>query len=312
MKVLAIVGPTGMGKTALSVELAKRYNGEIISGDSLQVYRKLDIGTAKVTPEEMQGIKHHLIDICDYWEDYSVADFQKMARQAIEEIHSRGKLPIVVGGTGLYIQALLYDYQLGGKVEATDFSLRNELEEYGKIHGNLALWEKLAKKDPVAADKIHYNNRRKVIRALEVFQQTGSSIAEIKEPPKKCYDFFLIGLDTQREVLYNRINLRVEEMFANGLEKEARLLENYETVQAAKGIGYREFFPYFKGKITLAEVKELIKQDSRRYAKRQLTWFRNRMEPRWADLVLQKEQISELEVEIHQWLEESTWSKKNG
>ncbi|EOT41356.1 tRNA (adenosine(37)-N6)-dimethylallyltransferase MiaA [Enterococcus dispar] len=307
MKVLVIAGPTGVGKTALSIQLAQKFDGEIISGDSLQVYRQLDIGTAKVTKEEAQAVPHYLIDIRNFSENYSAADFQKEARDKIVDITARGKLPIVVGGTGLYIQALLYDYKLGAPESfgQEGENLRQKYTEYAAQYGKEALWQVLAQKDPLASEKIHFNNERKVIRALEVFDLTGHSIAQPKEKPQKIYDDFLIALTTEREVLYERINQRVEQMFATGLLEEATLLQNYEDVQAAKGIGYREFFPYFKGQISLEEVKENIKLDSRRYAKRQLTWFRNRMTVRtWVDLITQPEEIENLQQKIQLWLEE--------
>ncbi|MGM0138715.1 tRNA dimethylallyltransferase [Enterococcus sp. DIV0755b] len=307
MKVLVIAGPTGVGKTALSIQLAKKFNGEIISGDSLQVYRQLDIGTAKVTPAEARGIPHYLIDIRNFTENYSAADFQQEARNKIRDITARGKLPIVVGGTGLYIQALLYDYKLGATESfgQKGENLRQKYTEYAAQHGKKALWQVLAQKDPLASEKIHFNNERKVIRALEVFELTGHSITKPKEEPQKLYDDFLIGLTTERALLYERINQRVEQMFATGLLKEATLLQDYEDVQAAKGIGYREFFPYFKGEITLDEVKENIKLDSRRYAKRQLTWFRNRMTvTTWVDLITQPEEVENLQQKIQLWLEE--------
>ena len=217
MKVIAIVGPTAVGKTSLSIELAKQFNGEIISGDSMQVYRGLDIGTAKVTAEEMEGIPHHLIDVRDVDESYSAADFQKAARKAIQEISDRGKLPIIVGGTGLYIQSLLWDYKLGNEGELEDDSLRAKYEAFAEENGNLALWEKLQLTDPLAAEKIHCNNRKKMIRALEVFELTGHSILEPKEQPKELYDSFLIGLNTDRSILYQRINQRVDLMVEQGL-----------------------------------------------------------------------------------------------
>lgn len=307
MKVLVIAGPTGVGKTALSIQLAQKFEGEIISGDSLQVYRQLDIGTAKVTKEEAQAVPHYLIDIRNFSENYSAADFQKEARDKIVDITARGKLPIVVGGTGLYIQALLYDYKLGAPESfgQEGENLRQKYTEYAAQYGKEALWKVLAQKDPLASEKIHFNNERKVIRALEVFDLTGHSITQPKEKPQKIYDDFLIALTTEREVLYERINQRVEQMFATGLLEEATLLQNYEDVQAAKGIGYREFFPYFQGQISLEEVKENIKLDSRRYAKRQLTWFRNRMTVRtWVDLITQPEEIENLQQKIQLWLEE--------
>ena len=302
MKVIAIVGPTAVGKTSLSIELAKQFNGEIISGDSMQVYRGLDIGTAKVTAEEMEGIPHHLIDVRDVDESYSAADFQKAARKAIQEISDRGKLPIIVGGTGLYIQSLLWDYKLGNEGELEDDSLRAKYEAFAEENGNMALWEKLQLTDPLAAEKIHCNNRKKMIRALEVFELTGHSILEPKEQPKELYDSFLIGLNTDRSILYQRINQRVDLMVEQGLLAEAKNLAKNPTVQAAQGIGYKEFFPYLSGGSSLEAALEEVKLHSRRYAKRQLTWFRNRMSVRWYDLIQQPEKIDEIKTEIATWL----------
>lgn len=302
MKVMAIVGPTAVGKTSLSIELAQRFNGEIISGDSMQVYRGLDIGTAKVTEKEMAGIPHHLINVREVTESYSAADFQKMARQVMQEIAQRGKLPIVVGGTGLYIQSLLWDYKLGSDGEATETELRKEYELFAETQGNQALWDKLKEVDPQAAEKIHYNNRKKMIRALEVFQLTGHSILTPKEQPQKMYDSFLIGLNTDRGVLYQRINQRVDQMLEEGLLSEAQKLAQTPSMQAAQGIGYKEFFPYFAGEITLEEAVEAVKLHSRRYAKRQLTWFRNRMTVHWYDLVQHPEISRVIEEDVADWL----------
>lgn len=302
-KVIVIVGPTAVGKTALSIELAKKYHGEIINADSMQVYRELDVGTAKVTKEEAEGIPHHLIDIYDKDETYTVADFQRLAREKIHEITQRGKLPIVVGGTGLYVQALIYDYQLGKKESPEDQKLREKYTRYAEEKGNVSLWELLKEQDPLAAEKIHFNNQRKVIRALEVFELTGESILTPKEEPKKLYDDFLIGLTTDRKLLYERINQRVHGMLEVGLAEEAKSLVPYPETQAALGIGYQEFFPYFKGHTTLESVIEEIQLHSRRYAKRQLTWFRNRMSPNWFDLVQEPESLAELESQVEKWLE---------
>ncbi|MBO0450872.1 tRNA (adenosine(37)-N6)-dimethylallyltransferase MiaA [Candidatus Enterococcus murrayae] len=304
MKVITIVGPTAVGKTSLSIDLAKKFNGEIISGDSMQVYRGLDIGTAKVTPSEMAGIVHHLIDVKNVDENYSAADFQKTARRTIEEISRRGKVPIVVGGTGLYIQSLLWDYKLGSEGEAIDNTLRIKYEAFADNNGNEALWQKLQAADSLAAKKIHYNNRKKVIRALEVFETTGHSILEPKEQPQKLYDSFIIGLNTDRAILYQRINERVDLMVEQGLLEEAKKLAKTPEVQAAQGIGYKELFPYFSGKTSLESALEEIKLHSRRYAKRQLTWFRNRMSVHWYDLVQQPDTILEIEATIAKWLAE--------
>lgn len=304
MKVAAIVGPTAVGKTSLSIDLAKRFNGEIISGDSMQVYRGLDIGTAKVTPEEMDGVPHHLINVRELDENYSVADFQVAARQTIQEITERGRLPIVVGGTGLYIQSLLWDYKLGSEGEPEDDTLRKSYEHFAEENGNQALWERLQAVDSLAAEKIHFNNRKKMIRALEVFELTGHSILEPKEQPEKLYDSFLIGLNTDRAILYQRINYRVDLMVEQGLLEEAKKLAKTPNVQAAQGIGYKELFPYFAGEMPLEAALEEVKLHSRRYAKRQLTWFRNRMSVHWFDLVQQPKVINDIEAEITRWLAE--------
>lgn len=300
-KVLVIAGPTAVGKTALSIQLAQRFDGEIISGDSMQIYRQLDIGTAKITAEEKKGVRHHLIDICEIGDSYSVADFQTQARQKIEEIYHRGHLPILVGGTGLYIQSLLYDYQLGALQQ--DPTIRQKYEAFAQKEGPQALFELLQKNDPLAAEKIHRNNQRKVIRALEVMEATGQSILAPQKTPEKLYDSFMIGLTTDRSVLYERINHRVEQMMQNGLMAEAEFLRKNPDSQAAKGIGYKEFFPYFAGEQTLAETTALIKRNSRRYAKRQLTWFNNRMSFRWFDLLANPQVLVDIENEVAQWLE---------
>ncbi|WP_028791156.1 tRNA (adenosine(37)-N6)-dimethylallyltransferase MiaA [Tetragenococcus muriaticus] len=300
-KVLVIAGPTAVGKTALSIRLAQQFNGEVISGDSMQIYRGLNIGTAKITEEEKQGICHHLIDICDIGEQYSVADFQTQARQKIAEIYRRGKLPILVGGTGLYIQSLLYDYQLGAQKK--DESIRQKYENFAQDKGTEALFALLQEKDPLAATKIHMNNQRKVIRALEVMETTGESITAPKKKPEKLYDSFMIGLSTERSVLYERINQRVEDMIQKGLLQEAEFVRRFPESQAAKGIGYKEFLPYFSGEQTLTEIKEQIKRNSRRYAKRQLTWFYNRMSFCWFDLLENPEAFTKIENEVCHWLE---------
>ncbi|MCB5953247.1 tRNA (adenosine(37)-N6)-dimethylallyltransferase MiaA [Enterococcus sp. BWT-B8] len=303
-KVLAITGPTAVGKTALSIYLAEKFNGEIVSGDSMQVYRQLDIGTAKVTEQEKKSIPHYLIDCREITESYSAADFQCEGRKYIEEITAKGKLPIIVGGTGLYIQALLYDFQLGGQNEPETSAIREKYEEYAEKNSNEALWQLLKEKDLKAAEVIHFNNRKKVIRALEVFETTGYSITSPKEKPKPVYDYFLIGLETEREILYARINQRVELMMEQGLLREAKLMAQNRSVQAAQGIGYKEFFPYFDQQLQLEEAVDQVKQNSRRYAKRQLTWFKNRMTAHWIDLVMHPEKLPDLERSVAQWLDQ--------
>ncbi|MHC9001136.1 tRNA (adenosine(37)-N6)-dimethylallyltransferase MiaA [Enterococcus bulliens] len=306
-KVIVIAGPTAVGKTALSIQLARALNGEIISGDSMQVYRKLDIGTAKVTPEEMDGVPHYLIDICEWSERYSVAEFQQHARQKITEITQKGKLPIVVGGTGLYIQALLYDFKLGNEGEVTpeQVQIKQELVQLERTCSKEELWQRLAACDPLAADAIHVNNTRKVLRALEVFLVTGKSILTPTQKPQALYDYYLIGLTTERDVLYERINQRVEWMIKQGLEEEARGLLVQREAHAWQGIGYKEFLPYFDGQQSLTETIESIQLASRRYAKRQLTWFRNRMSAHWFDLVTHPQEYDKLLDELKNWLEET-------
>lgn len=279
--VIVIVGPTAVGKTSLSIELAKKFNGEIISGDSMQVYRGLNIGTAKITSEEMEGIKHHLIDVTEPAEPFTAAKFQLETRRLIELIHKRGKTPIIVGGTGLYIQSVFYDYDFGNS--SGDKAYRLELE----LLDNDALWQKLNQLDPKSATLIHANNKRRVIRALEVMHSTGKPFSEyqIHHEQNKLYKPLFLGLDLTREILYQRINDRVDEMFKQGLEAEARALymQKLVDVPAIKGIGYKELFAYFEGNISLEEAKSLIQKNSRHFAKRQLTWFRNRMDVNWIE-----------------------------
>lgn len=266
VKIIAVVGPTAVGKTALGIELAKRFNGEIISGDSQQVYRHLDIGTAKATLEEQAEAPHHLIDVREVDEAYSAYDFVKEASVAIEDITSRGKLPIIVGGTGLYLQSLLEGYHLGGQVNQEEvLAYRQELEQLA----DAVLFDKIAEQ----SIEIPELNRRRAIRALEL--ATFGQDLENKETP---YDALLIGLNDDRQVLYERINHRVDVMVEKGLLDEAKwLYDNHRDVQAARAIGYKELFPYFAGQASLEESVDKLKQNTRRFAKRQLTWFRNRM-----------------------------------
>lgn len=296
-KVLVIGGPTAVGKTKLGIELAKKFDGEIISGDSMQVYKGLDIGTAKVKSEEMQGIKHHLIDIKEMDESYSAYDFQREARKLIKDIISRGKLPIVVGGTGLYIQSLLYDFELGAV--ANNFETRNYYEKYLREHGSQALWELLFTKDKQAAQKIHPNNPRRIVRALEVLESGGHIYQE--EKPKLVYDAKIIALNTKRSELYERINKRVDLMLEEGLIDEAKIVYDKGEIQGSKAIGYKEFFAYFRGEETLEEAVEILKRNSRRYAKRQITWFKNRLDAVWYDL-LTNDEYDSLVSEVKEWL----------
>lgn len=306
-KVLVIVGPTAVGKTALGVTLANQYGGEVISGDSLQVYRSLDIGTAKVTKEESQGVPHHLIDIKEPTEAYSAHEFKISAQTLIDEFHERNVLPIIVGGTGLYIQSLLFDFTLGVKQEALETGpVREKWELFAREWGKERLWQALYEIDPLAANNIHQNNQKRVIRALEVYESTGESL--LKESPvdfrdlnQSQYDVKLIGLTTDRGILYNRINQRVDLMLEEGLLEEARSVHSLGKCQSSQGIGYKEFFPYFEGNVSLDVAIEDVKQQSRRYAKRQLTWFKNRMTVEWWDLVQEPNHIEQLLASVKSW-----------
>ncbi|WP_404351578.1 tRNA (adenosine(37)-N6)-dimethylallyltransferase MiaA [Sutcliffiella horikoshii] len=285
-KVIVIIGPTAVGKTKTSVELAKRLNGEIISGDSMQIYKTMDIGTAKVKKEEMQGIPHFLIDIKEPQEAYSVAEFQQDVRNKIDEITSRGRIPIIVGGTGLYIQSVLYDYQFSES--GKDEEIRLRLEKRSQEIGVEKLHQELNEIDPKSAANIHPNNVRRVIRALEIFYTTGKTMSEYQDTqqPEPLYDIALIGLTMEREMLYERINLRVDLMMEEGLLREVQTLYNNEIrgCQSIQAIGYKELYAYFDGKVTLEQAVNDLKQNSRRYAKRQLTWFRNKMDVTWFDV----------------------------
>ncbi len=285
-KLIAVVGPTASGKTALSIELAKRYNGEIISCDSMQIYRGMDIGTAKPTTEEMQDIPHHMIDIIEPCEPFSAADYAERARAAIADITSRGKLPIFCGGTGLYLDSVLTENEYADV--KTDNELRASLLADAQKYGAEALWERLRAVDPESAAAIHQNNVKRVARALEIYILSGVTKTEwdaksrLKEPP---YDATVIALDRAREELYSRIDLRVDLMIEAGLVDEVReLLESGRLPRdssAAQAIGYKEFIAYFDGSIALHDAVEQIKMSSRRYAKRQLTWFRRNPDVNW-------------------------------
>ncbi|MCK3894924.1 tRNA (adenosine(37)-N6)-dimethylallyltransferase MiaA [Streptococcus suis] len=265
-KVIVVIGPTAVGKTALGIELAQRYNGEIISGDSQQVYRKLDIGTAKASPEEQAAAVHYLIDVRDVTEGYSAYEFVAEAKALIADITSRGKLPVIVGGTGLYIQSLLEGYHLGGLVDQEQvLAYRAELDSLSD-----EVLETMAEQ---AGLTVEGNSRRRIIRGLEL-KKFGKNL----ENTESEYEPLYICLTDDRQVLYDRINQRVDKMMAAGLLDEVSwLYQEHPQAQAAMGIGYKEFFPYFAGELSLEEAIDKVKQNSRRFAKRQLTWFRNRM-----------------------------------
>ena len=283
IEVVAIVGPTASGKTALSIKMAKAFDGEIINGDSMQIYKGLDIGTAKITEDEMEGIPHHLLDIKEPTESFSVAEYQSLVREKIAEIQSRGKLPIIVGGTGLYVQAVLYDFQFT-KEEVDEEARKKYYDELAAI-GPDAMHAKLMGLDPETAKTIHPNNTRRVIRALEMVELHGVSKAseEHNRGNIALYHHLIIGLDMDREKLYERINLRVDLMMEKGLLEEVTGLyeRGIRDVQSVQAIGYKELYAYLDGKLTLPDAIEQLKQNSRRYAKRQLTYFRNKMDVEW-------------------------------
>ena len=291
-KIIVIVGPTGVGKTKLSIELAKKFNGEIINGDSTQVYRDLDIATAKVTKKEKENIRHHLLDIKDITEDYTVYDYQKDGRKAIEDILAINKTPIIVGGTGLYIKALLYDYNF------KEGNIKNDYSAFS----NEELYKKILEINPDTS--IHINNRKKLERFLDYYSNTGE-IIENNKTDKLLYECIFIGLTTSREVLYERINKRVDVMVNDGLLEEAKKIydSNIRTKAITTPIGYKELFPYFEEEKTLEECLEDIKQKSRKYAKRQYTWFNNQMSINWFDVNF--EEFNETVNQIYEFIKKS-------
>ena len=286
-KVVVIVGPTASGKTALSIELAKKINGEVISSDSMQIYKDMDIGTAKVTKEEAQGIKHYLVDCVSPDERYTVSDFKKDAENAIEEILAKGKTPIVVGGTGLYVNSLIYGIEYQDM--NFDEKYRNELMEKAETEEGLKeLWIEANKIDPEAMSKISPNDKKRIVRVLEIFKATGKTKTEqeiLSRQNGVKYDYKVFGITMERGKLYSRINLRVDLMIEKGLEEEVKSLVNKYTKfpTAMQGLGYKEVVEYFEGNLTREEMIDKIKQESRRYAKRQLTWFRKNKETIWLD-----------------------------
>ena len=294
-KVIAIIGPTAVGKTKMSIELAKALDGEIISGDSMQIYRGMDIGTAKATKQEMQGIPHYLIDIKDPAEAFSVAEFQGLASGLIEEISNRGKVPIIAGGTGLYIQSILYNYNFS--VAESNPEYRLFLEKRIETEGIDDVYNELRIIDPESCDRIHPNNVRRVIRALEVFHETGLTMTEYlqEQESESRYHHQIIGLTMERSLLYERINNRVDRMVGQGLLEEVKALydSGIKDCQSIQAIGYKELYDYFNGNLSKEEAIELLKRNSRRYAKRQLTWFRNKMDVEWFDM---SEAVSDADV----------------
>lgn len=305
-KVLVIAGPTASGKTKIGIELAKRLNGEIISADSMQIYKYMNIGTAKPTIDEMQGVPHHLIDFLDIGETFSVVQYKDMAVKCIEDILSRGKTPIIVGGTGLYINSITEEIKYDETAE--NANIRKELEERAEKEGNDSLYEELKSVDIESYNRLHLNDTKRIIRALEVYKATGITITEHQKMSKeieKKYDYKIVGLSMDREKLYNRINLRVDIMMEQGLEEEARriieMVKDKGRITSFQAIGYKEFMKYFDGEITLDEAVSNIKQESRRYAKRQVTWFKRTKGLRWIDV---ERDFNEIILDIINYYEE--------
>ena len=286
-KLIVLTGPTAVGKSKLSIELAGKIGGEIISADSMQVYKYMNIGTDKISKEKMGGIPHHLIDFLDPKEDFNVFMFQKLVKEAIADISSRGKIPILVGGTGFYIQAVLCDIDFTETDE--DNTIRSELEERVRKEGTSGIYEELKSVDPESALLIHENNSKRVIRALEYYKKTGKKISEHnKEQSEKTspYDFYYFVLTDDREVLYSRIDKRVDAMIEEGLVDEVKELMQMDipkTATSMQSLGYREIFGYLDGEYDLDRAIYLIKRNTRHFAKRQLTWFRREKDVRWID-----------------------------
>ena len=285
-KVIAICGPTASGKTALSIELAKKINGEIISCDSMQIYKYMNIGTAKPNTQEMQGIKHYLLDIVEPNERYSVADYKRDAKKAIKEIIEKGKVPIIVGGTGLYLDSLIYEIEYQN-IEF-DEEYRKKLEKQVEEIGLETLYEEAKKIDPKAIEKISSNDKKRILRILEIYHATGKNKTEQEKESRKKeveYDYRVFAINWDREVLYDRINKRVDIMIEQGLIEEVKeILKKYDEFPTAmQGLGYKEVVQYLKGEYTKEEMIEKLKMETRRYAKRQLTWFRKNKQTIWLD-----------------------------
>ena len=283
-KVIVICGPTASGKTSLSIELAKKINGEIISSDSMQIYKDMDIGTAKPSKEEMQGIKHYLLDFVEPSQRYSVADFKKDAEKAIEEILSKGKVPIVVGGTGLYVDSLIYGIEY--QDIQFDAQYRTELEKRAEQEGLEKLYEEAKKIDPQAIEKISSNDKKRILRILEIYRATGKNKTEQEAESRKNgvkYDYKVFAINMDREKLYERINKRVDIMIEQGLIQEVEtLLKKYDEFPTAmQGLGYKEVVEYLQGKTSKEEMIDKIKMETRRYAKRQITWFKKNKQTIW-------------------------------
>ena len=284
---IVLTGPTAVGKTKLSIALAKAVNGEIISADSMQVYRYMDVGSAKITPDEMDGVPHHLVDVLDPTEDFNIVLFQQLAKKSMEEIYSKGKIPILVGGTGFYIQAITRDIDFTQSEQ--DDSYRQELEALAAEKGSSFLHDMLASVDPKSAEDILENNVKRVIRALEFYKQNGTRISEHNEEQKEHvspYNLAYFVLNAPRPLLYERIDARVDEMLKNGLVEEVKTLQRmgcHRGMVSMQGLGYKEILAWLEGEYPYDEAVRILKRDTRHFAKRQLTWFRREGEVTWVD-----------------------------
>lgn len=302
---IVLTGPTAVGKTSLSISLAKAVNGEIISADSMQVYKKMDIGSAKIRPEEMQGIPHYLVDVLEPEEEFHIVKFQQMAKKSMEDIYSRGKVPILVGGTGFYIQAVTKDIDFTEAQQENDY--RKELEALAEEKGGEHLHDMLRKVDPVSADAIHAHNVKRVIRALEFYHQNGSPISAHNEEQKQHespYNLAYFVLNMPRELLYERIDLRVDQMMKEGLLEEVTRLKDegcHRGMVSMQGLGYKEILAFLDGEYPLEEAVRVLKRDTRHFAKRQLTWFRREQEVTWVNkdqFAYQEDKILDYMLEI--------------
>lgn len=309
--VIVIAGPTASGKTDLAINIALKYNGEIVSADSMQIYKNLDIGTAKPTKEELSMVRHHMIDILDINEKFSVVDYVKKAKAILEDINKRGKIPIVAGGTGLYIDSLINDSEFCESAE--DKELRESLALLAEKEGSEAVYKILENLDKEAAEKIHQNNLKRVIRAIEIIKSTDKSLSESigkREKKESLYDVLYLYLDHDRNVLYDRINKRVDLMKDSGVIEEAKwLYENADRdATCMQAIGYKEFFPYFEGEITKEEAIENLKKDTRHYAKRQITWFKRNEEAGIVDC--RGEYFKSADILVSEFIKRRTDSEK--
>ncbi|MFL2019349.1 tRNA (adenosine(37)-N6)-dimethylallyltransferase MiaA [Weissella hellenica] len=303
-KLVVIVGPTAVGKTALSIKIAKQFNGEIVSGDSMQIYRGLDIGTAKATSVEQGQAPHHLIDIADPTENYSAAKFVQAAQKAIDEIASRGKLPILVGGTGFYVQALLGDRPLAVVPDVLDPEFVAHWTQIAHEEGEATVRSALKAVDPISEARILPGQIRRLIRALLVSTHTGHPFSSLQPEPKRCYDASIIGLTTERSILYDRINQRVDLMMTTGILDEAKFVQTLPADSTAqRAIGYKELFDYLAGVSSYKDAVAKLKQNSRRYAKRQMTWFNNQFtDIHWYDIVQSPDQLDQILDQLNEFM----------